>query len=323
MTAHSRCLRIGLLCLVASTAAVGSPAFGQTYPAAPVKFITQMAASSGSDPAMRVVIDHLGKLWGQQTLLVNQPGAGGTLAARAAYSAAPDGHTLYMAIASTFTVLPATHRNLPLDVDNFVPVGFVGEVPIAVAVSPTLAVNSLPELIALSKRQPGKLNVGIGIRGGITHLTAELFRSRSGADLTTVVYPGGVAQAMSDVISGRIQVVFDGLAGPITHGQLKLLAIASRERVASHPEIPTVAEAIPGFVATGWFVLVAPPETPASIVSKVRGDLHAVLSQADVRKKLDAMNVSTRALSPAQLREFIRDEQQLWKPIINQVGLAQ
>ena len=136
-------------------------------------------------------------------MLVNQPGAGGALAARAAAAAVPDGHTLYMAVASTFTSLPLTQRNLAINVDELVPIGFVGEVPIAIGVSPSLPVNSLPELVALSKRHPGKFNVGFGIPGGVTHLTAELLRQRSGADLTTVPYPGS-AQATADAVSGRI-----------------------------------------------------------------------------------------------------------------------
>jgi tripartite-type tricarboxylate transporter receptor subunit TctC len=268
---------------------------------------------------MRIVTDRLGKMWGQQTVLVNQPGAGGALAARAVAAAAPDGHTLYMAIASTFTVLPVTQPNL--NVNDFVPIGFVGEVPIAVAVSPGFPVNSLSELISSSKQQPGTLNVAIGLRGGITHLTAELFRGRSGADLTTVFYPGS-AQAIGDVISGRVPILIDGLAGPIAGGQLKLLAIASTARMASRPEVPTVSETVPGFAASGWFVLVGPPGTPASIVEKVSDDLRAVLAQPDVKEKFDALSLSTRSMSPQELDQFIRREQELWKPVINQIGLT-
>jgi tripartite-type tricarboxylate transporter receptor subunit TctC len=321
MTAHREWLQVGLLCLLAATAYAGSPAQAQTYPVGPVKFITQLGAGSGTDPAMRIVIDQLGKMWGQQTVLINQPGAGGALAARAAHSAAPDGHTLYMAIASTFTVLPELQPDLPFSVNDFVPVGFVGEVPIAIAASPALPVNSLSELIALSKRQLGGLNVAVGTRGGVTHLTTQLFRNRSGVDLTYVFYPGS-SQAMGDVISGRVSVIVDGLAGPITGGQLKLLAIASPERVASRPDIPTVAETVPGFVATGWFVLVAPPGTPAAIVRKVSEDLNAVLSRAEVRQKLDALSISTRTMSSQGVSEFIKSEHQLWKPVIQQLGLA-
>jgi tripartite-type tricarboxylate transporter receptor subunit TctC len=319
VSAQRNWFRLGLLCLLATPAVIESSAQAQTYPAGPVKFITQLAAGSGTDPAMRIVTDRLGKMWGQQTVLVNQPGAGGAIAARAAAAAAPDGHTLYMAIASTFTVLPLTQPNL--NVNDFVPIGFVGEVPIAVAVSPTLPVNTLPELIASSKRQPGTFNVAIGIRGGITHLTAELFRGRSGADLTPVFYPGS-AQAMSDVISGRVPVLIDGLAGPIAAGQLKLLAIAAPARLASRPSVPTVAETVPGFAASGWFVLVAPPGTPASIVKKVSDDLREALAQPDIKERFDALNLSTRSMSPRELDGFIHSEQELWKPVIKQIGLT-
>lgn len=313
-------VRLGLIGgLVAALLPAASLAQAQTYPAGPVRFITQLAAGSGTDPAMRIVIDQLSRLWGQQTVLVNQPGAGGALAVRAAHAAAPDGHTLYMAIASTYTVLPVMQPNLPVNVNDFVPVGFVGEVPIAIAVTPTFPANSLADLIALSKRQSGGLSVAIGNRGGITHLTSELFRARSGAELTTIIYPGA-AQAMSDVISGRVPIIIDGLAGPIVGGQLKLVAIASPERMAAYPDVATVAETVPGFVATGWFILVAPPGTPAPIVKKIADDLSAVLSRADVRQKFRELSVSTRTMSSPQLADFIASERQLWEPVIRQIG---
>jgi tripartite-type tricarboxylate transporter receptor subunit TctC len=194
-------------------------------------------------------------------------------------------------------------------------------VPIAIAVTPSLPANSLSELVALSQKQRGKFNVGFQIRGGITHLTAELFRTRSGADLTPISYPSA-AQAMTDTIGGTTQVFVDGLAGPINGSPLRLLAIAAPERVATHLDVPTVAETIPGFVATGWFVLMAPPRTPAAIAKKVSDDLLAAINDEDVRRRLAALTVSTRAMTPQQLGNFIRSEQQLWKPVIDQLGLA-
>src|SRR5947209_13963442 len=186
MTAHGGWLRVGLLCLLATTSHAASPAQAQTYPAAPVKFITQLGAGSGTGPAMQIGIDQLGKMWGQQPVLVNQPGAGGAIAARAAATATPDGHTLYMAVASTFTVLPQLQSNLPFNVNDFVPIGFVGEVPIGIAVSPTFSVDSLLELISLSKRQAGGLSIAAGPRGALPHLTTELLRNRSGGQFTEV-----------------------------------------------------------------------------------------------------------------------------------------
>ncbi len=223
-------------------------------------------------------------MWGQQTVLVNQPGAGGAIAARAAAAAAPDGHTLFLPIASTFTTLSATQPNLPVSFDDFVPIGFAGEVPFGIAVSPGLAVSSLPELVALSKRQPGGLNVAVALRGGMTSFGHGIVSGPLRYDLTVVFYPGA-AQAMSDVISGRVSVLIDGSA--ITAPQLKLLATTSTTRLASRPEIATVSETLPGFAASGWFVLVAPPGTPAAI-AKVSDDLRVALAQPEVKEKLAA-----------------------------------
>jgi tripartite-type tricarboxylate transporter receptor subunit TctC len=254
--------------------------------------------------------------------MVNLPGAGGLIAARAAAAAAPDGHTLFMAIASVLTVLPASQPNLPFDLNAFVPVGFVGEVPMAIWASPKITASNLPDLIAYSKRQLGGINVATLNRGSVPHLTVELLRSRSGVALTPVFYPGGSPQAMSDLITGRVPLGVEGLAGSMSGGQLRALAIASPARVASHPDVPTVAETLPGFATSGWFVLVAPPGTPMPIVNKVSDDLHAVLASADVKQRFQALNISTRSMSPQQLSEFIRDERQLRGPVIERAGLA-
>ncbi len=201
----------------------------RAYPVGTVRFITQLPAGSGTDPAMRIVIDELSKRWGQQAILVNQPGAGGAIAARTAATAAPDGSTLFMAIASTFFVLPELQPNLPFNVNDFVPIGFVGEVPLAIAVTPTSPADTLPALIAASKRTPGGLNFAVPVRGGLTHLAIELLKAKSDADFTNIFYPGS-AQAMSDVLSGRVPAIIDGLAGPIARGKLKMLAVTSHER---------------------------------------------------------------------------------------------
>jgi tripartite-type tricarboxylate transporter receptor subunit TctC len=307
--------------LLAIAVSTGRSAHAQSYPAGPVKFITQQRPGGGIDPAIRIVADHLGRMWGQQAVLVNQPGAGGLIAARAAAAAPPDGQTLFFATGTTYFALPEMQPNLPFDVNGFVRIGFVGEVPLAIAVTPALPVNSLRELIALSKRQPGGLNIAAGFRGSMPHLTAELFRSRTGANLTSVHYAGD-SQALNDLISGRVPVGVEGLAGPMATGQLKLLAIASVARLSSRPEVPTVAETLPGFAASGWFVLAAPSGTPAAIVKKVGDDLGAVLALPDVKERFDALSVSTRAMSSLELADFIRSERQLWKPIIKQAGLA-
>ena len=318
------CVRLRLLLAISglvASSAQGLSAQGQTYPASAVKFITSLSAGSGTDPAMRIVADELGRIWSQPTAVINQPGAGGAIAAHTAATAAPDGYTLFMAIASIFTVLPATQRHLSFNVQDFVPIGFVGEVPMGIATSPELPINSLSELIAVSKAQPGGLNAAVGPRGGLPHLTAELFRMRSGAELTTVFYPGA-SQAMADVRTGRVPVLVDGLAGPAAGGLVKLLAIASPARLPTRADVPTVSETVPGFVASGWFVLVAPPRTPNSIVTKLSEDLQLALSHEEVKQKFDALSVSMRSMSPRGLAAFIAAEQELWSPVIAQIGLT-
>ena len=319
MTAHRRCLGMGLLCFVATVAAAGSAAQSQVYPAAPVKIVTQIGAGNGPDVALRIVAEHLGKLWGQQVVVINQPGAGGLFAARTAIAAPPDGYTLLMAGASAFVGLSELQPDLPFRMNDFVPVGFLGEAPMVIAASPALSVGSLPELLALSKKQPGGLTVATPVRGDLPHLALELFRDRAAVDLTPVHYQT-MAQAMTDVVSGRVAASMDGLGGPSARGQLNLLAIASRVRLPWRPNVPTVAETVPGFVATGWQVIVAPPGTPGPIVQKLHDDLRTILARADVNQKFQDLGTSTRQMSGPELSEFIRAEQELWKPVIRRLG---
>jgi len=304
-----------------TTAVVGSPARAQTYPIAPVRIISPLGAGGATDVATRLVAEHLGKIWAQEVVVINQPGAGGAIAAHTAASAAPDGQTLFMATASTFTSLPVLQPGLPFQVNDFVPIGFVGEVPMAVAVNKDLPVSSLADLIALSNKQTAGLNIAAGFRGGMPHQTAVLFRQRSGANLTPIFY-ASQPQATTDVIAGRLPVTIEGMAGTIINAPVKLLAIAARERLTTRPDVPTVSETLPGFTASGWFVLVAPPGTPAAIVEKVSNDLQTVLAQPDIRQRFNDLSLLTRSLSPQGLADFIRSEQELWRPVIKEIAKA-
>lgn len=295
-----------------------SPARSETFPLGPVKFITPIATGSGTDAAMRVILERLGHLWGRQAVLINQPGAGGSLAARAALSAAPDGRTLFIAIASIFTLLPYIQPANAVDVDAFVPIAFLGEVPMAIAVGKHEPIKTLSDLVAQSKLRSDGLNVALS-RGGIPHATAELFEARSGAKFTHVFYTGS-ARAVSDVLSGRVSAIIEGLGGSIRQEQFKLLAVASAQRVKTHPDVPTVAETYPGMIATGWFALMAPPGTSEEVVKKINADIAIALSNPDVRQKLDAMTITTRTMSPAELGVFIRAERELWRPIAQKIG---
>ena len=314
------------LCITAATilalSAAAVRAQSDGYPAGPVKIVTQQGPGGATIGAMRLVADRLGKRWGQPVLFVTQPGAGGAIAAKTVAEAAPDGRTLFMALASAFVVLPETHTGLPFDVDQFTPVGFVGEVPMAIGVSPKLPVNSLKELVAFSKQKSGGLNLAAAFRGSLPDLTAERFRARSGAVVTAIHYPGS-AQAMTDIMSGRVPVLIDGLGGPLGNRQLKLLAVASPQRLRSHPQVPTIAETLPGFAASGWFILVAPPRTPLALANKINADLRAVLAEPDVTEKYAELNTTTREYSPEQVTEFIHAEKRVWTPVVQRLKLTE
>ena len=302
--------------------AFAARAQSDTFPPGPVKIVTQQGPGGATIPAMRFVADRLAKRWSQPVRFVPEPGGGGVLAAKSVAEAVPDGRTLFMALASAFVVLPETHRGLPFDINQFTPVGFVGEVPMAIGVSPNLSVNSLQELIALSKQRAEGLNVVAAFRGSLPDLTTELFRTRSGAVITAIHYPSS-AQAMTDIMGGRVPVLIEGLGGPLGNGQIKLLAVASPARLRSRPQVPAIAETLPGFAASGWFVLVAPPHMPPALAKKINADLREVLAEPAVTQKYDELNTTTRDYSPEQLTGFIRAEQRLWTPVVQRLKLTE
>jgi tripartite-type tricarboxylate transporter receptor subunit TctC len=313
-------LAAALLCaLTVSMAAAPPAARAQSYPTGPVKIIVGVGAGSSADVILRVVADHLARHWGQQVVVLNQPGAGGALAIRAAGSAPPDGGTLYIALASNFVALPETQAGLPFDVArDFVPIGYIGEHPVVIAASPALGVSTLPELIAFAKRRPGELNIAAGNRGSILHFAAEWLRSASGIDATLVHYPGA-PQALTDILGGRIHAMVDaasGLAGAISGGSVKALAVASDQRLPTHRGLPTVAETLPGFMAMGWFALMAPPKTPEAIARKASDDLRTILERPELKQRFFDLGTYQRPMSPAELASFIADQQRIWKPVV-------
>jgi tripartite-type tricarboxylate transporter receptor subunit TctC len=291
-----------------------------------VKVIMSTGAGSGPDVIGRIAADHLSRLWGQQAVVVNHPGATGGIAMRVAGNATPDGYTLLQALGSSFFALPEVQSTFPFDLlRDFVPIGHVGEQPMVVAVAPSLGVNSLPELIALAKKRPGGINVAVLSRGGLPHLTAEWLRAASQAEMTSVHYPA-TPQALNDVVTGRVDAVVESLpalAGAMVGGSLKLIALGSPERLPDFPGVPTVAETLPGFRSVGWFALMAPPRTPEPIARKVSDDLRAVLAKADLQQRYRELGTYARPTTPADFMSFAREEQQIWKPVIARIGMAQ
>ncbi len=309
--------------------ALALPAAAQaqgTYPDKPVRIIVDSAAGSATDTAVRLMAERLSSIWGQQAIVDNRPGGGGSIAARAGQTAAPDGYTLYIGAASTFIAIkgaPGVAANLPLEVPrDFRSIGFISHLPMFIAVSPQLGVQSLPDLIALAKRKPGELSYATTGRGRITHLTMELLQERTGTKLQMIPYTGGPTAAMSDVGTGRVSIViegYSGLAGGLTSGLIKGIAVASLERLADFPDLPTVAETVPGFVAGGWNVLLAPVGTPDAIVQKVSVDLRKAMVDADVKKKLAQLGAYVHPMTPDEVTQFTREQQQTWMPVAEKV----
>jgi len=305
---------------------IALPARAQDYPAHPVRIITDSAPGSAIDVPVRIVAEGLSRVWGKQAVVVNQPGAGGAIAARTTATAAPDGYTLGVAAVSAFVALPGAADNLPIQVPrDFAPVGYLGGAPMFIAAASWLEVRTLPELIALAKEKPGEVSYGVNGIGRLTHLTGELLQSKAGIKLLTVPYSGGTAQILNDIMGRRIALVFDaysGIAGALGAGTVRPLAVASANRMPDFPNLPTVAETLPGFEAVGWQVLLAPAGTPEAIVRKANADLIMALSDLDTRKRLGDLGRDERAMSPARTLAFIQAEQQKWAPIVQQIGPA-
>lgn len=316
-----------LACALALSTAGMAGAQTGPYPSKPVQIILDSSAGSAPDVALRMVADRLSQVWGQQILVVNRPGAGGSLAARAASEAAPDGYTLYQPVLSTFVSLRPAAPNVPLHVPkDFLPIGFVSENPMFVSVSPSLGVSTLPELIALAKKRPGEIAYATTGVGRLTHLTGELLQHDAGIKLLLVPYTGGPAHAFSDVTSGRVSVIiegYSGIAGAAQSGAVKLIAVASGKRLKEFPNLPTVAETLPGFQATGWAILVAPLGTPQAIITKVSEDLRKVTADPELDKKLAALGSYPNPMGPAEATAFVHKQQQMWQPVLDDIAKKQ
>jgi tripartite-type tricarboxylate transporter receptor subunit TctC len=259
--------------------------------------------------------------------VLNRPGAGGLIAAQAAAGVEKDGYSLYVGQASTFTVLPIDQEGkMPVNLQTaFVPIGMVGEQPIALSVNKDVPAGTVAELIALANKTPGGMLFGATNRGGQSHLTGELFRERAKANIS-FVHAAGAAVSLNDVIAGRIPIMFEGLAGlapGIQGGGVRLLGIAARQRLPNLPNLPTIAETVPGVVSSGWIVLMAPAGVPETIIEKVNADLRKVVAMPEVVDRFQTLGTYTRDLTPAQTGEFIRSEERLWWPIVRQINQKQ
>jgi tripartite-type tricarboxylate transporter receptor subunit TctC len=207
----------------------------------------------------------------------------------------------------------------------FTAIGMVGEQPIAVAVNKEIPVNTIAELIAYAAKQKEPMLFGATNRGGQSHLTGELFRERSKANIS-FVHAASASVSVNDLLAGRIPIMFEGLAGlgpALQSDSVKLLGIASIKRVPNLPNLPTMSETVPGVVSSGWIVLMAPTGVPKAIIDKINADLRKVVAMPDVVERFQALGTYTRDLTPAQTEEFLRSEEKLWWPVVRDVNKAQ
>ena len=316
-------------CVIAAILVLGgiaTAARAQDYPTRPVRFISDSAPGSAIDVTMRVIVDGISRVWGGNAVLINQPGAGGAIGVRAVSTATPDGYTFGMFALSDFVTLPGTADNLPVLVPrDFIPVGSLGGAPMFITAAPWLEVKTLPELIALAKQRPGALAYGTNGPGRLTHLTGELLQARADIKLLMVPYSGGTPQVLNDMMGKRVALAFDsysGVAGAIEAKNAIPLAVAAPQRMTLLPDLPTVAETLPGFESEGWQTLVAPLGTPADIVRKVNADLIKALADPDVEKRLALLGRDHVPMTPEETLAFIVREQQKWAPILAHIDVA-
>jgi tripartite-type tricarboxylate transporter receptor subunit TctC len=307
----------------AALPAVSRIARADTYPSHPIRLIAGFAAGSTTDILSRLMGQWLSQRLGQQFIIENKPGAGGNVGAEEVSKAAADGYTLLMvppAVAANATLYP--HLNFVF-LRDFAPVAGVVRVPNVAEVTPSLPVNSIPELIAYAKANPGKLSFASAGIGTASHLAGELFNVMAGVDLLRVHYRGD-GPAMADLIAGQVQVGFATMTASIGHirgGQLRPLAVCTLKRSDALPGVPTVAEFIPGFEASSWFGIAAPKGTPADIIDTLNRETNAGLADPTIKARLDDMGGMALAGSPADYAKLIADETEKWGKVIRTAGI--
>ncbi len=323
-----RALLLALLPMLVGMA----PALAQLegWPNRPVRFISDSAAGGANDTTTRLIAEQLTQIWKQQVITVNQPGATGGIATRAASQMEPDGYNFFVPAASAFLALkgaPGVAPNLPIVLPrDFVPVAFLTLAPMFIGVSHHLGVKTVPQLVELAKQKPGAISFAATGRGRITHLTMELLQVRAGINLLFVPYAGGPAAAMSDVTSGRIGIVLEGFAGvggAIESNMIQGIAVATPKRLKEFPDLPTVAENYPSFFAGGWTVLVAPVGTSAALIKKIAADIYKSQENPDFIARHGKLGVYFDAMSPDEIIAFASKEQETWRPILEKLAQSE
>jgi tripartite-type tricarboxylate transporter receptor subunit TctC len=314
--------RICLLALAILTTAFSAAA--QTYPDRPIKLIVPFAAGGPPDVIARVISEHLAPRLKGTIVIENRPGAGATIGTRSVAGADPDGYTLLFASTTSLSIAPFIMKDVGYDaIANFAPVGGVSIGPMVVVVHPSVPVNTVQELIAYAKANPGKLNYGSGVASP-PHVAWGLFTTMTGTSIQYVPYRA-MAGAMTDLVSGQIQMMIDG-AGPllpfIRDGKMKPLAVTGKTRSSDFPNLPTMIEAgYPNFELTFWTGIVAPAATPPQLVGKVNDALNDALRSPPVKAALQKFNIEPNITKPQEFAGFLKSEYAKWGGIIRSAGI--
>lgn len=313
--------------LLAASVGLGVPlgSHAQIYPARPIKIIVPSAAGATTDALARLVADKLQGKWGQPAIVEDHGGAGGNIGAEEVAKSAPDGYTLLLSYPAPLVVNKALYKTLGYDPDSFVPVSLIATVPLVLAVGPKVEAQSVQQLIAFAKAHPNELNFASQGYGTSAHLAGELFKSMAGIELVHVPYKGS-APALTDLLGGRIDMMFIELStvlSQIKAGKLRALAVGSAKRNPFLPDVPALAEVLPGYQASTWFGIVAPPGTAHDIAAKLATAVAAALGAPETVQRLAAMSATAAAGTPAEFADFLRDERRRWGGVIRAAGVPE
>ena len=313
-------MRMGKL-LTFALAAIATTAWAQSYPAKAVRVIVPFSAGGATDIVTRVIGQKLGEMWGQQVVVDNRAGAGGNIGGELTAKSAPDGYTLFMTSGSIVTANQHIYKKMPFDpAKDLVAITNVASGPQALIVTPTFPPKTVKELITLAKARPKEITFGSAGFGTQTHLAAENFIYTAHIDVVHVPYKGE-APAIVDVMSGQVQFATPNLAAAISfiqQGKLRALGVTGKKRSPQLPDVPAIAETLPGFENLGWFGFMAPAGTPKDIIDKIYRDTAKALESADVKARFDGLGMAPVGNAPADFAAAIREETARWAKIVRE-----
>ncbi len=311
--------------LIAATLVVALPAAAQTYPSKPVRIVVVSTPGGSVDTLARAIAPRLSSKWSQQVLVDNRPGAGGAIAAELVAKAPPDGYTLMMGTIASLATNVSLYKSLPYDpVKDFAPITLVATQNLVLLVHPSIPSRSVKELVALAKKQPGKLTFASAGNGVGGHLSGELFKMLAQIDILHIPYKG-VQPAMMDVVGGQVTMVFASIASgmaQVANKRLFPLAVTGAQRSPAARELPTMVEAgIKGYESSTWYGLVAPAGTPSDIVNRLNAEVVAGLKSPDLNERLTREGADPVGNSPAEFSKYMQSEIDKWRKVIRAAGI--